>query len=131
MRILVAVSLSLALSAIVILESGCSSGCAASCSGPLVEVTGAGVAAVEVCDIEGACTRQEFGPPSKNVLNHSFTIHVPDTAESAVVTLRAFGWDGALVASGEAESSFGKSECGCRGPARFFVSPGHVESLQS
>ncbi len=131
MRILVAIALSMALSATVILESGCSSGCDASCSGPLVEVTGAGVAAVEVCDSAGACTRQEFGPPSEKVLNHSFTIHVPDTAESAVVALRAFGWDGAQVASGEAESSFGKAECGCRGPARFLVSPGYVGSLQS
>ena len=132
MRILIAVALSLALSATVVLESGCRSECLASCTGPLAEVTAsAGVSSVEVCDSAGACTRQEFGAPAVNVLDHSFTIRVPDTGSSAVVTLHGYGADGAVLVSGEAESSFGKSECGCRGPAHFLVNPGRVGSHPS
>lgn len=132
MRILLAVVPSLALSATVVLDSGCSSECLASCTGPLAEITASyGVSSVEVCDSVGACTRQEFGAPAVNVFNHSFTIRVPDTGSSTVLTLRGFGADGSELASGEAESSFGKSECGCRGPAHFLVSRGHVGSLES
>jgi len=77
----------------------------------LAEITAShGVSSVEVCDSAGECTRQEFGAPAVNVLDYSFTIRVPDTGSSTVLTLRGFGANGSVLASGEAESSFGKSE---------------------
>ena len=44
---------------------------------------------------------------------------------------RSWDVDGVRVASGEAESSFEKSDFGCRGPAHFLVNPCHVGSLGS
>jgi len=127
MRILTAVVLSFILSTTVALDSGCSSGCDASCAGRRAEITAAGnIAVVEVCDSTGACTRQEFGPSAGNVLNHSFSMWLPDQGSTARVTLSGYGDDGSLLASGEVESAFGESDCGCRGPARFSLATGYV-----
>lgn len=126
-----AVALVLVLSATVVFEAGCGSGCLGSCAGPWAEITSsAEIAVVEVCDRTGACTRQEFGPPSSNVIHRSFTVAISSdygsTSSTAVVTLRGWNADGELRAVGEAESKFGKSGCGCPGPARFVVQPNHV-----
>ncbi len=62
-------------------------------------------------------TSTEFGSESNRFALHSPTEDPIEGAESS--------W------SGEAESSFEKSDCGCRGPAHFLVNPCHVGSLGS
>lgn len=117
----------LGLGGIVIAESGCTSDCAASCSGPLAEVTiGPAIAAVEACDSAGTCTRQEFGPWSQSVQLRSFSLRVPDQGSTTTLTIRGYGFDGVEVASGTVESSFGDSDCGCKAPAKFQMGTGFV-----
>ena len=119
--------LMLGLGGVVMVESGCASSCLASCSGPLAEIrVGPSIAAVEACDSNGACTRQEFGPWSQSVQSRSFSVRVPDQGSTATLTLRGYGFDGVEVASGTAESSFGDSECGCKAPAKFEIIPNVV-----
>jgi hypothetical protein len=117
----------LGLGSMVMVESGCASCCSASCSGPLAEIrVGPSIAAVEACDSDGACTRQDFGPWSQSVASRSFSVRVPDQGSTATLTLRGYGFDGVEVASGTAESSFGDSECGCKAPAKFEIIPNVV-----
>jgi hypothetical protein len=117
----------LGLGGVVMVESGCASSCSASCSGPLAEIrVGPSIAAVEACDSDGTCTRQDFGPWSQSVASRSFSVRVPDQGSTATLTLRGYGFDGVEVASGTAESSFGDSECGCKAPAKFEIIPNVV-----
>ena len=119
----------LGLGGIVMVESGCASSCLASCSGPLAEIrVGTSIAAVEACDSGGACTRQEFGPWSESVQSRSFSLQVPDQGSTATLTLRGYGFNGDVIASGTVESSFGDSDCGCKAPARFTIYPNIVEA---
>ncbi|GEM_PF-2114619 len=119
----------LGLGGIVMVESGCASSCFASCSGPLAEIrVGTSIAAVEACDSTGVCTRQEFGPWSESVQSRSFSLQVPDNGSAATLTLLGYGFDGAAIASGTAESSFGESDCGCKAPAKFTIHPNIVEA---
>lgn len=119
----------LGLGSMVMVESGCASSCMASCSGPLAEIrVGTSIAAVEACDSSGVCTRQEFGPWSESVQSRSFSLQVPDQGSTATLTLLGYGFDGAAIASGTVESSFGDSECGCKAPAKFRIYPNIVEA---
>ncbi|MEJ6738930.1 MAG: hypothetical protein QNL59_00160 [Actinomycetota bacterium] len=109
-------------------ESGCSSGCYASCAGPVAEITaGSSIAAVKACDSANVCTRQEFGPRSELVESHSFSLQVPEGGSTTTLTLRGYGFDGAVIASGTVESSFGDSDC-CMGRARFTIYPNIVRA---
>jgi len=119
----------LGLGTMVMIESGCTSHCIASCVGPLAEIrVGPSIAAVEACDSTGACTRQEFGPWSQSVQSRSFSVRVPDQGSTATLTLRGYGFDGVEVASGTVESQFGDSECGCKAPANFEIIPNVVRA---
>ena len=121
--------LMLSLGGMVMIESGCTSHCIASCVGPLAEIrVGPSIAAVEACDSTGACSRQEFGPWSQSVQSRSFSVRVPDQGSTATLTLRGYGFDGIEVASGTVESQFGDSECGCKAPAKFQIIPNVVRA---
>ena len=117
----------LGLGGMVIAESGCTSDCVASCTGPLAEISvGGSIAAVEACDSAGTCTRQEFGPWSQSVQSRSFSLRVPDQGSATTLTIRGYGFDGIEVAAGTVESSFGDSDCGCKAPAKFQMGTGFV-----
>ena len=119
----------LGIGSLVMVETSCSSNCSASCVGPRAEiVAGSTIAAVEACDSANICTRQEFGPLSLSVQSRSFTLRVPDQGSTTTLMLRAYGFDGVEVASGTIESSFGDSDCGCKGPAKFAIYPNIVRA---
>ena len=118
--------------AVATMGSSCSS-CDAKCVGSSAEVTVASdVAAVEACDSAGKCTRQEFGPASANTLNRSFRFTASGTDGKVSLDVRTFGQDGRPAASGHAVSKMspgGSGSCGCKGPAKFFVSSEQVSAM--
>ena len=109
--------------------TACSS-CEAKCIGPSAAITVANdVAAVEACDSAGVCTRQEFGPAEDNTFNRSFTFTTSGEGNRVSLELRTFLTDGTPASSGHVEakmSNGGSGSCGCKGPARFFVSSQQV-----
>lgn len=121
----------LGIGSLVMVETSCSSNCIASCTGPLAEISiGGSIAAVESCDSAGTCTRQEFGPWSQSVHLRSFSLRVPHEGSTTTLTLRGYGFDGTEIASGTVESSFGDSDCGCKGPAKFAIYPNVVRAVE-
>ena len=102
--------------------SGCSAQCVASCFPPSTRVSiGAGLGAVEVCDSEGMCTRQEFGPEMAQVVSRSFTLTTPFDDGSTELLVRGFSSTGAEVVSGTVTATYGEADCGCPGFALVYV----------
>ena len=107
-----------ALSAFVV---GCSD-CEAKCIGPHAEVAVANdLAAVEVCDTAGVCTRQEFGPSGSPIFSKSFQLTTAGSGSKVSLKIRGFSADGSQVVSGQATAKTSKGKCGCSGPAEFYV----------
>ena len=79
------------------------------------------LAAVEVCDAAGLCTRQEFGPSRSPVFWRSFQLATAGSVSAVTLTICGFSADGSQVASGQATAKSSKGSCGCSGPAEFFV----------
>lgn len=100
--------------------------CEAKCIGPAADITVANdVAAVEACDSTGKCTRQEFGPAEDNTFNRSFSFATSGEGSKVSLDVRTFLADGTPAASGHVEAKMsdgGSGSCGCKGPAKFYVS---------
>ena len=103
--------------------SGCSD-CEAKClqSSALITVTNE-VAGVEVCDDNAVCTRQAFGGRAEpNVLARSFQISAPNNDGVVHLNVRVFPYDESEIPERSATAEVSSGDCGCDGPARFFVS---------
>lgn len=108
---------------------GCSD-CEAKCIGPHAEVAvGNDLAAVEVCDTAGLCTRQEFGPSRSPIFSRSFQLTTAGSGSTVSLTIRGFGADGRQVVSGQATAKTSKGKCGCSGPAEFYVDSTGVHAV--
>lgn len=105
--------------------TSCSS-CEAKCIGPAADITVANdVATVEACDSAGTCTRQEFGPAEDNTFNRSFSFATSGEGSKVSLDVRTFLEDGTPAAAGHVEAKMpdgGSGSCGCKRPAKFFVS---------
>lgn len=107
-------------------STSCSS-CEAKCVGPAAEITVASdVFAVEACDSEGKCTRQEFGIAQNNTYNRSFSFTTVGEGSTVRLDVRTFLANGTPAAAGHVEAKMPDGACGCKGPAKFFVTSHQV-----
>ena len=112
--------------------ASCSS-CEAKCIGPAAEITVANdVAVVEACDSARKCTRQEFLPAGVGTFDRSFTFASSGDGTTVTFDVKTFLADGTSATAGHVHAGMsdgGSGSCGCKGPAKFFVSSQQVAGL--
>jgi hypothetical protein len=114
-----------------VVGSGCST-CEAKCVGSLANITvDNNLAVVEVCDDDGFCTRQQFGPAQIRTVERSFVVSASAINDRVHLSIRGFLADGTQAVSGQAAAMLTAGTCGCHNPAFFFVSSSGVSARSS
>ncbi|HQV58672.1 MAG TPA: hypothetical protein PKV27_11710 [Ilumatobacteraceae bacterium] len=101
--------------------AGCN-GCEAKCVGPAVEISiSPEVASVTICDADGICTKQGFGPVEGKTIGRTFTVPAVDHDGRIPVRVQAVTTAGAQVGPITLKPKPTSGSCGCSGPAHVWV----------